>query len=54
VTGSLLVIVVGTALLFDFTNGFHDSANANRDLDLHARAPAGRRAGNGVRTTCSR
>ena len=27
-TGSLLVIVVGTALLFDFTNGFHDSANA--------------------------
>jgi phosphate/sulfate permease len=28
VTGSLLVVVVGTALLFDFTNGFHDSANA--------------------------
>ena len=27
-TGSLLVVVVGTALLFDFTNGFHDSANA--------------------------
>ena len=25
---SLLVVVVGTALLFDFTNGFHDSANA--------------------------
>jgi PiT family inorganic phosphate transporter len=28
VTGSLLLVVVGTALLFDFTNGFHDSANA--------------------------
>jgi PiT family inorganic phosphate transporter len=28
VTGSLLFVVVGTALLFDFTNGFHDSANA--------------------------
>jgi PiT family inorganic phosphate transporter len=25
---SLLVVVVGTALIFDFTNGFHDSANA--------------------------
>ncbi|HZU61759.1 MAG TPA: inorganic phosphate transporter [Solirubrobacteraceae bacterium] len=24
----LLVLVVGTALLFDFTNGFHDTANA--------------------------
>src|SRR5437763_5775194 len=24
----LLVIVVGTALAFDFTNGFHDTANA--------------------------
>jgi inorganic phosphate transporter, PiT family len=24
----LLVVVVGTALLFDFTNGFHDTANA--------------------------
>src|SRR5436190_39003 len=23
----ILVIVVGTALLFDFTNGFHDTAN---------------------------
>jgi PiT family inorganic phosphate transporter len=28
VTGSLLLVVVATALLFDFTNGFHDSANA--------------------------
>jgi phosphate/sulfate permease len=28
VAASLLVVVVGTALLFDFTNGFHDSANA--------------------------
>ena len=27
-TGSLLLVVVATALLFDFTNGFHDSANA--------------------------
>src|SRR5207302_6218249 len=25
---SLLVIVVATALAFDFTNGFHDTANA--------------------------
>src|SRR4051794_41159875 len=24
----ILVIVVGTALAFDFTNGFHDTANA--------------------------
>ena len=24
----LLVLVVGTALAFDFTNGFHDTANA--------------------------
>jgi hypothetical protein len=24
----LLVIVVATALVFDFTNGFHDTANA--------------------------
>jgi PiT family inorganic phosphate transporter len=24
----LLVIVIGTALVFDFTNGFHDTANA--------------------------
>ena len=24
----VLVIVVGTALVFDFTNGFHDTANA--------------------------
>ena len=24
----VLVIVVGTALAFDFTNGFHDTANA--------------------------
>ncbi|MDX6569725.1 MAG: inorganic phosphate transporter, PiT family, partial [Gaiellales bacterium] len=24
----LLYIVVGTALAFDFTNGFHDTANA--------------------------
>jgi inorganic phosphate transporter, PiT family len=28
VTGTLLLVVVATALLFDFTNGFHDSANA--------------------------
>src|SRR5205814_10554882 len=28
VTGSLLVVVVRTALLFDFTNGFHASVNA--------------------------
>jgi len=27
-TGTLLLVVVATALLFDFTNGFHDSANA--------------------------
>jgi len=27
-SASLLVIVIATALLFDFTNGFHDSANA--------------------------
>ena len=27
-TGNLLLVVVATALLFDFTNGFHDSANA--------------------------
>jgi len=25
---ALIVIVVGTALLFDYTNGFHDTANA--------------------------
>lgn len=24
----LLIVVVGTALAFDFTNGFHDTANA--------------------------
>ena len=24
----ILVLVVGTALLFDFTNGFHDTGNA--------------------------
>jgi inorganic phosphate transporter, PiT family len=28
VTGTLLFVVVAAALLFDFTNGFHDSANA--------------------------
>jgi PiT family inorganic phosphate transporter len=28
VADTLLVVVVATALLFDFTNGFHDSANA--------------------------
>ena len=27
-TGTLLLVVIATALLFDFTNGFHDSANA--------------------------
>jgi PiT family inorganic phosphate transporter len=25
---TLIVIVVGTAVFFDFTNGFHDTANA--------------------------
>ena len=25
---AILVIVVGVALAFDFTNGFHDTANA--------------------------
>src|SRR2546423_10703310 len=27
-TNALLVVAIGTALLFDFTNGFHDTANA--------------------------
>src|SRR6195256_1792302 len=27
-TEVLLVVAIGTALLFDFTNGFHDTANA--------------------------
>ena len=27
-TEALLLVAIGTALLFDFTNGFHDTANA--------------------------
>jgi inorganic phosphate transporter, PiT family len=27
-TGELIVIIIGIALVFDFTNGFHDSANS--------------------------
>ena len=36
----VLVIVVVTALAFDFTNGFHDTANVVATGDLDARAPA--------------
>ena len=39
----ILVIVVGTALAFDFTNGFHDTANVGRHLDLDARDAAAAR-----------
>ena len=40
----IVVVVVLTALIFDFTNGFHDTANAMADLDRHRRtAPQGRR-----------
>ena len=27
-TWELIVIIIGIALVFDFTNGFHDSANS--------------------------
>ena len=33
----ILVIVVVTALAFDFTNGFHDTANASRPRSRRAR-----------------
>ena len=40
----LLVIVVGTALAFDFTNGFHDTANAMAtSIATRRAAAAGRR-----------
>ena len=39
----VLVIVVATALAFDFTNGFHDTANAIATVDLDARDAAARR-----------
>ena len=32
----ILVIVIGTALAFDFTNGFHDTANVVATVDLDA------------------
>ena len=35
-------IVVVTALAFDFTNGFHDTANAVATVDLDARDAAAR------------
>jgi PiT family inorganic phosphate transporter len=36
----ILVIVVGTALAFDFTNGFHDTANVvATSISTHAMAP---------------
>src|ERR1044072_1519988 len=36
----VLVIVVGTALAFDFTNGFHDTANAvATSISTRAMAP---------------
>jgi len=36
----ILVIVVGTALAFDFTNGFHDTANSvATSISTHALAP---------------
>ena len=40
---ALLVAVVLAALLFDFTNGFHDTANAVATCDLDAGALAARR-----------
>ena len=40
----ILVIVVGTALAFDFTNGFHDTANAvATSISTRAHVAAGRR-----------
>ena len=30
----ILILVIGTALAFDFTNGFHDTANAS-GVDRH-------------------
>jgi len=36
----ILVIVVGTALVFDFTNGFHDTANVvATSISTHAMPP---------------
>ena len=36
----VLVIVVGTALVFDFTNGFHDTANVvATSISTHAMPP---------------
>src|SRR5207249_501797 len=36
----ILVIVVGTALAFDFTNGFHDTANVvATSISTHAMSP---------------
>jgi hypothetical protein len=45
----ILVLVIGAALIFDFTNGFHDTANVvatSSDVDLHARDEAPSDAGN--------
>ena len=40
----VLVIVVATALVFDFTNGFHDTANVvATSISTHALLAAGRR-----------
>jgi phosphate/sulfate permease len=30
-----LILAVGLALSFEFVNGFHDTANAGGDRDLH-------------------
>ena len=39
----ILVIVVGTALAFDFTNGFHDTANVvATSVSTRALSPAPR------------
>ena len=39
----VLVIVVATALAFDFTNGFHDTANAiATSVSTRAMSPASR------------
>ena len=41
----ILVIVVGTALAFDFTNGFHDTANVvATSISTRAMAPQVRSA----------
>ena len=40
-----LVLVIVTALAFDFTNGFHDTGNAMATLDRHRRAQAEGRGG---------